>query len=212
MSSFAERYRDKKLIERFELEVACYTGASYAVAVDSCSTALFLICRYLNVGEVTIPSQTFSSVPHAIFKAGGSVVFDARREANDWVGLYQLKPYPVYDSARCLRRNMFIPGSFMALSFNEEKPIPIGSGGMILTDSEEAAFWFREAVYDSNVLYFYFMNMKPELAERGFELMQSYDEDAYRMPATYRDVTSLNFFSMLKVLRDEDEKRVGEVS
>ena len=35
--------------------------------------------------------------------AGAEVVFDKSEEANSWSGIYQLKPYPIYDSAKRLR-------------------------------------------------------------------------------------------------------------
>ena len=43
----------------FEEEVAEYTGAPYAVAVDSCTNALFLCCKFFDVDEVTIPKETY---------------------------------------------------------------------------------------------------------------------------------------------------------
>ena len=33
---------------------------------------------------------------------------------------------------------MYIPGSYMCLSFHHKKPLKIGKGGMILTDDEKA--------------------------------------------------------------------------
>jgi len=41
----------------FEEEVAHYTGAPFAVAVDSCTDAIFLCCKYYQVGPVVIPSK-----------------------------------------------------------------------------------------------------------------------------------------------------------
>ena len=50
-----------KVVQMFEEEVAYYTGAPYAVSVDSCTNALFLCCKYLNVKDVIIPSKTYLS-------------------------------------------------------------------------------------------------------------------------------------------------------
>ena len=41
-----------KIVDMFEETVADYTGAPYAVAVTSCTDALFLCCKYFNVDEV----------------------------------------------------------------------------------------------------------------------------------------------------------------
>ena len=41
------------------------------------------------------------------------------------------------------RKNMYDPGYFQCLSFHYAKHIPIGRGGMILTDNKKARDWFR---------------------------------------------------------------------
>ena len=48
-----------KIVKMFEEEISNFTGAPYVVTVDSCTNALFLVCKYLNVKDVTIPSQTY---------------------------------------------------------------------------------------------------------------------------------------------------------
>ena len=45
----------------FEEEVAEYTGAPYAIALDNCTDALFLCCVYSKVTEVTIPKKTYQT-------------------------------------------------------------------------------------------------------------------------------------------------------
>ena len=80
-----------KIVKMFEQEVAHYTGAPYAVSTDSCTDALLLCCEYLKVEEVTIPAQTYLSVPQSIIHAGAVVKFEDIK----WKGVYQLKPYPI---------------------------------------------------------------------------------------------------------------------
>ena len=135
-----------KVVHMFEEEVANYTGAKYAVAVDSCTNAIFLSCYYsknvLGIKEtVLIPIRTYLSVPQAVQQAGIDIMFENR----DWSGVYQILPYPVWDSAKRFTSNMYIPNSFMCLSFHMKKPLPIGKGGMILTDDETAYKWFYRA-------------------------------------------------------------------
>ena len=112
-----------KIVKMFEEEVAEYTGAKYAISVDSCTNALFLVCKYLEVDEVTIPSKTYLSVPMSIMHAGGKVNFDKREMTNHWQGYYQLKPYPIYDAAKRFTSGMYKPGTFMCLSFHIKKTI-----------------------------------------------------------------------------------------
>ncbi len=42
------------IVRMFEEEMAHYTGAKYAVSVDSCTNALFLCCKYLEVKEPSV--------------------------------------------------------------------------------------------------------------------------------------------------------------
>ena len=113
-----------KIVKMFEEEVAHYTGAPYAVSVNSCTNALFLACKWYKVEgkEVIIPKRTYLSPPQSIIQAGGKLVF----EDIEWKGIYQLKPFPIYDAAKRLTSNMYIPGTMMCLSFHIKKHLKIG--------------------------------------------------------------------------------------
>ena len=196
----------------FEEEIANYTGAPYAVSVDSCTNALFLICKYLEVGEVTIPSKTYLSVPQSIIHAGGEVIFDKRAETNHWKGLYQLKPYPIYDAAKRLTSNMYMPETFMGLSFHIKKLLPIWKGGMILTDDPKAAEWFKRARYEGRSEKYYKdddiefcgwnMYMTPQQAAQGLAMFQNYPEHMSDLGEDngYRDLTEFTVFKNNKVI------------
>lgn len=200
------------VVKQFEEEVANYTNAPYAVSVDSCSNALFLICKYLEVSEVTIPSKTYLSVPQSIIHAGGKVIFDRRPETNEWKGIYQLKPYPIYDAAKRFTSNMYIPGTFMGLSFHIKKHLKIGKGGMILTDNLDAVKWFKQARYEgrNEVLYHeddikmlgWNMYMTPQQASHGLALMQNYPVDVPDLGEHngYRDLTEFTVFKNYNVI------------
>lgn len=137
-------YERLNVIRQFEATIADYCGAPYGVAVESCSAALFLSCLYCGVGEVVIPKKTYFSVPCGIIHAGGKVKFSDE----EWSGAYQLKPYPIWDSAVRFKKNMYIPGSLYCLSFQTSKHLPIGRGGMILTDDKLAVEWLRRMRFD----------------------------------------------------------------
>jgi dTDP-4-amino-4,6-dideoxygalactose transaminase len=186
----------------FEETVADYTSAPYAVSTDNCTDALLLCCEYLNVEEVTVPCRTYLSVPQSIIHAGGTVKFEDIR----WKGIYQLKSYPLYDAAKRFTSGMYIPGSFMCLSFHIKKHLKIGKGGMILTDNEEAAKWFRKRRYEGRGEVSYHEDnieingwnayMCPVDAARGLMLMQNYPEHNEDLPEEpfYRDLREFDLF------------------
>ncbi|HCX24791.1 MAG TPA: hypothetical protein DHN29_22945 [Cytophagales bacterium] len=206
------RHNPYKIVKMFEEELSDYTGAPYLVTVDSCTNALFLCCKYLNVEEVTIPSKTYLSVPMSVMHAGGSVRFDKREMANHWEGIYKLEPYEIYDSAKRLTSNMYIPGSFMCLSFHMKKHLNIGKGGAILTDNKEAYEWFKKARYEGRSEKFYKedsvnqlgwnMYMTPQEAAQGLCLMQNYPKhkEDQQEKGGYRDLTEFPVFSSCKTI------------
>lgn len=169
-------YERNDVIRQFENTIAKHCGSPYAVAVESCTAALFLCCLYLKVKEVTLPKKTYYSVPMSILHAGGTVKY----EDFEWAGAYKLHPYPIIDSAMRFKKNMYQAGMFQCLSFHYAKHIPIGRGGMILTDDEKAAEWFRVMRNDARreipkeqdrvELLGYNFYMTPEQAARGLSL------------------------------------------
>lgn len=211
------------VVKQFEEEVANYTGAKYAISVDSCTNAIFLVCKYLNVKEVTIPSKTYLSVPQSIIHAGGEVIIDTRTETNEWKGMYQLKPYPIYDSAKRFTSGMYIPGSFMCLSFHIKKHLKIGKGGMILTDDDVAANWFKKARYEgrSEKLYHeddidmlgWNMYMTPQQAAHGLALMQNYPKYVEDLEENngYRDLTEFTIFKKNKTIGVTDQPKKNKI-
>ena len=103
------RHSPYKIVEMFEETMADYTGAPYAVSMNSCTNAIFLACKWAAVEgkDVIIPKRTYLSPPQSIMQAGGNLVF----EDIEWQGIYQLKPFPIYDAAKRLTSDMYIPGS-----------------------------------------------------------------------------------------------------
>ena len=132
------------MVRTFENVLASYTGAKYVVSVDSCTMALLLCCSYLKVKTVEIPKHTYVGVACSILNAGGKVKF----RDDVWSGLYKLAPYNIYDCARLLTSGMYIPNSFMCLSFHWSKHLPIGQGGAILCDDIDAYEWLKRARFD----------------------------------------------------------------
>lgn len=202
MSEKSIKHNPFKIVEMFEEEVAEYTGAPLAVAVDSCTNALFLACKYMHVQDVHIPRCTYLSVPQSIMHAGGTPIFEDLK----WEGVYQLKPYPIYDAAKHLTSNMYIPGTLMCLSFHIKKQLPIGKGGMVLTDDHETVEWLRQARYegrhavnyknDNIILNGWNMYMTPEEAARGLSLMMNYPATTQPLEESggYKNLTEFDLF------------------
>jgi dTDP-4-amino-4,6-dideoxygalactose transaminase len=215
MSLKSIRHNPFKIVKMFEEELCEYTGAPYCVAIDSCTNALLLALLYHKVKgkEVMVPKRTYLSVPQAVILAGGVPVF---REIT-WSGRYKLDPFPIYDSAKQLTSNMYIPGSMMCLSFHIKKQLPIGKGGAILFDDPNALDWFKQMRYegrseknyweDEITMTGYNFYMTPEEAARGLTLLMNYPE---HMPdleendgAGYRDLTEFEVFKKYRVVTYE---------
>jgi dTDP-4-amino-4,6-dideoxygalactose transaminase len=189
-----------QVVKDFEQTIADFAGSRFAVAVDSCTNALFLCCKYLEVETVSIPNRTYVSVPCSIIHAGGSVEF----EDYNWHGTYQLKPYPIFDAACQLIRRMYQEKTYQCISFSSNKPLNIGKGGMILHDDPVADKWLRMARYegrnevsileDEFVMLGWNMYMTPEMAARGL-LLSSHLKDEKIVYPQYPDLSKFEIYT-----------------
>jgi dTDP-4-amino-4,6-dideoxygalactose transaminase len=183
-----------KITEEFEKKLSEYTGSPYVVTVDNQSNALFLCLYYLknikktiNTEFITIPSRTYPSVPCEIIHAGLKVKFyDV--EGNTLKGKYILEPTNIYDSALSFTYNMYIPNTYMCLSFTGPyKHLKLGKGGAILTDDEDSYKWFKKARFsgrdecnyhddnfDINPVIGWNFYMMPEISARGLLLINQF--------------------------------------
>lgn len=61
----------------FEKNFAKYIGTDYAISVNSCTSALEIVLRFINIKgyEVIVPTNTFIATPNAVLYAGGKPVF-----------------------------------------------------------------------------------------------------------------------------------------
>jgi len=204
------KWKDPRdVITMFEDKVAKFAGAKYGVAVDCCSHGLFLSLKFykdvlkMKNEFVEIPSYTYCSVPMQIKHAG----FNPKFKDIQWSGVYQLKPFDIWDGAVRWTKGMY-KGGFHIVSFQLKKRIPIGRGGMILTDDPAAAEWFRKMTYDGRDLNIGYMEddfeycgyhyyMTPEDAARGIILMdqvpkKNLDSGNNR---TYSDLSTKRIFN-----------------
>ena len=197
-----------KITEEFERLLCQYTGAPYAVAVDNCSNALFLALTWHRAAgkEITIPARTYPSVPCEVIHAGGTVRFSGLEDdGGHLTGAYRLKPLNVWDSALWFSADMFpILQARQPIAFHGEpnpcavclsftgpyKQLKLGKGGAILTDSAEAAAWYKRARFsgrrecsyhddDFDMLGWNFY-LPVETAARGVHLMSEFLRADYR--------------------------------
>lgn len=167
-----------RVVADFEKRIADFAGSRYAVAVESGTAAIFLSCVYQKVKDVFIPKHTYPSVPCSIIHAGGRVHWTNQC----WEGTYELAPYGIVDGALRFRRHMYQSGTFHCLSFHIKKLLPIGRGGMILTDDAQADEWFRLARFDGRhpipllqdnfTMLGYNVYMTPEQAAKGIQIFE----------------------------------------
>ena len=194
------------VVADFEKMIAEWAGSKYAVAVESCTSALFLSLLYRRIkGEtITIPKFTYPSVANSIIHAGGNVAFSDR----DWSGVYELEPVGVIDGALRFSKGMY-KGGLHCLSFHYKKLLPIGRGGMILTDDEFAYKWLKKMRFDGRAegvpileddleYVGWNMYMTPEQAARGmmlFELVKNKDiKDLDSKEQGYPDLSQLKAY------------------
>ena len=65
-------------VSLFETEVCIYIGCKYSVAVNSCTSALHLVCRTLDLkdnDEVIVPSISFAASSNCVLYCGAKPVF-----------------------------------------------------------------------------------------------------------------------------------------
>ncbi len=138
------------LTNNFEKIVANYSGSKYAIALNSCSAAIFLCLKYFQKNKsklnknIYIPENTYCSVPMQIVHAG----FKPKFKKIQWEGIYKLEPLNIIDGATRFRENQYIKGSLHCLSFHHRKILKIGIGGMILSDSKNFINWAKPKIYD----------------------------------------------------------------
>jgi len=182
-----------KVTEDFEKAISHYTGSPYVVCVDNQSNALFLCLEYYRINNrlddfiVDVPERTYPSIPCEVIHAGGKVNFTPV-DGTTIKGAYQLTPTNVWDSALRFTADMYIPNSFMCVSFTGPyKHLKLSKGGAILLDDLDAYKWLKKARFsgrdecsyhdddfDNNPVIGWNFYMMPEISTRGLLLIQQF--------------------------------------
>jgi dTDP-4-amino-4,6-dideoxygalactose transaminase len=168
-------------VKIFEEKIADFYGAKYAVAVDSCTHGIELCLRYQNLSYISVPRRTYISIPFLANKLGIGLTW----KDEDWKDYYCVNKnfIPVYDAAVLWKKDSYIAGTFMCVSFQFRKHLSLGRGGVILCDNKKDALELKKMTYDgrhpdipwreqdiSTMGYHYYMT--PETAELGLSKLQ----------------------------------------
>jgi dTDP-4-amino-4,6-dideoxygalactose transaminase len=167
------------IVTQFENKIADFFGAPYAVAVDSCTHGIELALRYTEVDHITVPYRTYLSIPFLADK----LWIDRFWKDQEWLDYYYLTDR-VIDAAVLWKPKSYISGTFMGISFQYQKHLSLGRGGILLTDNEEAAVQLKKMSYDgrlpnipwreqdvSTIGYHYYMT--PETAQLGLDKLSA---------------------------------------
>ena len=188
---------------KFESLISRWFGSRYGIAVDSCTHGVELCLRYIGVDEIEVPKRTYLSIPFLSNKLNVPLKW----KDEDWRDYYEIGNTGVYDAAVLWRENSYIPNTMMCLSFQFQKHLSLGRGGMILLDDEDSFKSLRKMVYDGRepnipwrdqnidtIGYHYYMT--PETAELG---IKKFEDAVKETPRKWKlddwpDLTQLEVF------------------
>jgi dTDP-4-amino-4,6-dideoxygalactose transaminase len=167
-----------EVVSDFEKRIAEFFGSPYAIAVDSCTHGIELCLRYMGEKRINIPNRTYLSIPMLANKMG----LELEWRDEEWEDYYTLNydDKRIIDAAVLWRKNSYIPNTFMCLSFQYQKHLSLGRGGIILCDNETDALELKKMSYDGrlpnipwreqNIESFgYHYYMTPEVAQLGLD-------------------------------------------
>ena len=160
-------------VTEFESQIADFFGSPYAVAVDCCTHGVELSLRLTEAKKIKVPKRTYISIPFLSNKLN----IDMEWEDNNWIDYYYLTER-VVDAAVLWKKDSYIPGTLMSVSFQFQKHLSLGRGGVILTDNLDDAIMLKRMSYDGRTpdkpwreqnidMMGYHYYMTPETAELG---------------------------------------------
>ena len=189
------------IVKEFEEKIADFYGAPYGVSVDACTHGIEICLRYVGANEIVVPKRTYLSVPMLANKMN----LELKWKDEDWRDYYEIGNTGVYDAAVLWKENSYIPKSFMCISFQFQKHLSLGRGGIILTDDKEARDELKKMSYDGrtpdkpwreqNVTtmgYHYYMT--PETAQKGLDKFEEAKKTRKWLLEDWPDLTKMDVF------------------
>lgn len=190
------------ILTDFENELSKFFGSKFAVLVDSCTHGIELCLRHTNTKKITVPKRTYLSVPFLANKLN----IELEWKDENWVNYYYLTEN-IIDAAVLWGKNSYIPNTFMCISFQYQKHLSLGRGGVILTDNEESANILKQMSYDGRIpnipwreqdieCYGYHYYMTPETAKLGLEKLPKAIQDKPKqwVVEDWPDLTKMKIF------------------
>lgn len=172
---------DWNTVTEFEKQIASFFGAPFAVATDSCTHAVELCLRYRKTSIINCPRNTYISIPMLANKLGIKLEFSLR----SWTDYYSVDfGNLIYDAAVLWRKDSYIQNTFMCLSFQYQKHLSLGRGGMILCPDKESYDQLKKMSYDGRLpgipwreqnidtMGFHYY-MQPETAALGLQKLEA---------------------------------------
>ena len=189
-------------VTEFENKIANFFGAKHAIAIDSCTHGIELCLRHQNIKSITCPKRTYLSIPFLAKKLN----IELKWKDENWVDYYYLTDN-IIDAAVLWKSNSYIPNTFMSISFQYQKHLSLGRGGMILCDNPYDAEELKKMSYDgrlpgipwrdqniSSIGYHYYMT--PETAQLGINKLNEAINTTPRQWVVndWPDLTEMNIF------------------
>jgi dTDP-4-amino-4,6-dideoxygalactose transaminase len=195
-----------EIIDKFEKAIAEFFGSPYAVAVDSCTHGIELCLRHTKETKINVPKRTYLSVPFLAEKMG----LEREWRDEEWEDYYTLNygEKRIIDAAVLWRKDSYIPNTFMCVSFQYQKHLSLGRGGIILLDNEEDFNILKKMSYDGRlpnipwreqnidtVGFHYYMT--PETAKLGLEKIKNAIDTTPKkwLVTDWPDLTKMEIFT-----------------
>jgi len=194
-----------EIIKQFENEIAKFFGSPYAIALDSCTHGIELCLRHTKETKINVPKRTYLSVPFLAEKMG----LEREWRDEEWEDYYTVNygDKRIIDAAVLWKKNSYIPNTFMCISFQYQKHLSLGRGGVILLDNEIDYLSLKKMSYDGRlpnvpwrdqdidtVGFHYYMT--PETAQLGLDKLQTAIDTPPRkwVVTDWPDLTEMQIF------------------
>lgn len=158
-------------VDKFEQALGSFAGAPYVVATDCCTHAIELCLRLLEIKSCSFSAYTYISVPMTM----ALLNVDYEMTDQKWTDEYQFVNTPIWDSARCLKPNMYRKNQLQCLSFGPGKPLENIRGGAILLDNQEHYTQLKAMSYDGREIG-HTKWTEQKTFKQGYHYMMRYEE------------------------------------
>lgn len=191
-----------EIVKEFEKSIADFFGAKFAIAVDSCTHGIELCLRYTKSDKIRVPKHTYLSVPFLSEKLKIKLEWTDEK----WEDYYFLTD-KIADAAVFWKKNGYIKDTMMCVSFQYQKHLSLGRGGVILLDNESDAIILKKMSYDGRLpnipwreqnidMIGYHYYMTPETAKLGIDKLPNAIQSQPRkwIYTDWPDLTQMDVF------------------